>query len=157
MAAQSAAGGAPEANSREKMEGQMFDMMALDSTPRGLNADRAVWHLKPSRSFPPHCSWSHFVFVTRPVCGTVEGTLSNCASLCLHDTSIDKTARRNRARALLKLGMLFRGVAEALESQLDQRVRVARLKSRPEVNGSYGTVEGINPLNGRVHVKVSAW
>ena len=31
MAAQSAAGGNPEANSREKMEAQMFDMMALDS------------------------------------------------------------------------------------------------------------------------------
>ena len=33
MAAQSASGGNPEANSREKMEAQMFDMMALDSTP----------------------------------------------------------------------------------------------------------------------------
>lgn len=87
-------------------------------------------------------------------CITVEGTISNCASLCLHDVSIDKTARRDRAKALRKLGMLFRGVAEALESQMDQRVRVAGLKARPEVNGLYGTVEGINPLNGRVHVKV---
>jgi hypothetical protein len=87
-------------------------------------------------------------------CATVEGTISNCASLCLHDISIDKAARRDRAKALRKLGMLFRGVAGALESQMDQRVRVTGLRSRPEVNGSYGTVEGINPLNGRVHVKV---
>jgi hypothetical protein len=89
-------------------------------------------------------------------CITVEGTISNCASLCLHDVSIDKAARRDRAKALRKLGMLFRGVAEALESQMDQQVRVAGLKARPEVNGLYGTVEGINPLNGRVHVKVRA-
>ena len=32
--------------------------------------------------------------------------------------------------------------------------RVTGLRSRPEVNGSDGTVEGITPLHGRVHVKV---
>ena len=87
----------------------------------------------------------------RPTLGSKACIDTEQALSSLNDVLL---ARFDRAKALRKLGMLFRGVAGALESQMDQRVRVTGLRSRPEVNGSYGTVEGINPLNGRVHVKV---
>lgn len=102
----------------------------------------------------PACSSPSCALIEFTPCGAVEGTISNAASLCLHDTSIDKPARRNRAKALQKLGVLFSSIAEALDAQSAQRLRISGLKSRPEVNGCYGLVEGINSSTGRVNVKV---
>jgi len=39
----------------------------------------------------------------------IESTVGAAARLCLHDTSVSKEARKERARALAKLGRLFQG------------------------------------------------
>ena len=39
----------------------------------------------------------------------IESTVGAAASLCLADTSVDRESRRERARGLLKLGLIFQG------------------------------------------------
>lgn len=85
----------------------------------------------------------------------IEQTVSRVASLCLHDTSIDKEARRERATALLQLGLLFQAQVQALEAASQvagSRVRIHGVRAKPELNGVYATVESLNEETGRVNV-----
>jgi len=45
----------------------------------------------------------------------IESTVGAAASLCIHDSGIDREARRERAEGLLKLGRIFQGKLEPLK------------------------------------------
>jgi hypothetical protein len=42
----------------------------------------------------------------------IESTVGRAAMLCLHDSSVTKEVRKERARGLLKLGRIFQGRLE---------------------------------------------